>query len=444
MSEQSLLIRDVTLVDPDEGQQHPGWAVLVEDGRITRTGPTPSLEGTPADAVVDGGGRFAVPGLIDAHIHLRAAPHVGPTDAEPTPRLAPEDLGEFDVDGLARRAQTFLYCGVTSVYDAGNNSGLIMAVREAERSGAVVAPRIHCTGNLFTAPGGHGSTASVPVSDGDDVARLVADHAALNPDLVKITYDEHGWGVRPLVPILSQALLGRLIEEVHRHGLKVTVHVSNELRAREAVECGADVLAHPVIQSPMTPEFAVQLAEARVPVVSTLTIGERYFRLADHPEYLDQQLYRDCEDAAELLRLRTEESSVQRANRWADWMRVMTPVAQANIAMLVQAGGILGAGTDQSFGPDFHRELELLADAGLDTWQVLRAATSGAAAAIDRAGQLGTFASGALADVLLLDQDPIADVTNLRTVAVVVKAGSVVDRGSLSVPVNAPHLAGAS
>ena len=256
MSEQSLLVRDVTLVDAEEGRQHPGWAVLVEDGRITRTGPTESLDGTAAESVVEGGGRFAVPGLIDAHIHLRAAPHVGPTDAEPTPGLAPRDLAEVDVAGLAQRAQTFLYCGVTSVYDAGNNSALIMAVRDAERTGAVLAPRVHCTGNLFTAPGGHGATASVAVGEDDDVARLVAEHAALGPDLVKITYDEHGWGVRPLVPILSQALLGRLIAEVHRNGLKGTVHVSNELRAREAVACGADVLAHPVIQSPMTPEFA--------------------------------------------------------------------------------------------------------------------------------------------------------------------------------------------
>jgi imidazolonepropionase-like amidohydrolase len=438
MSELSLLVRDVTLVDPDEGQQHPGWSVLVEHGRIIRTGPTESLADTPVDTVVEGGGRFAVPGLIDAHIHLRAAPHVGPTDAEPTPRLAPADLAELDVAGLARRAQTFLYCGVTSVYDAGNNSALIMAVRTAERSGAVVAPRIHCTGNLFTAPGGHGSTASVAVGEDDDIARLVADHAALNPDLVKITYDEHGWGVRPLVPILSQALLGRLIAEVHRHGLKVTVHVSNELRAREAVASGADVLAHPVIQSPMTPEFAVLLAEAGLPVVSTLTIGDRYPRLADHPEYLDQPLYRDCEGAAELVRLRTEESAVQRGNRWADWMRVMTPVAQANIAMLVAAGGVLGAGTDQSFGPDYHRELELLADAGLDAWQVLRAATTGAAAAIDRAGQLGTFASGAHADLLLLDRDPIEDVAHLQHIATVIKGGQVVDRGALELPVNRP------
>ena len=342
------------------------------------------------------------------------------------------------MDGLARRAQTFLYCGVTSVYDAGNNSALVMAVREAERSGEVVAPRIHCTGNLFTAPGGHGSTAAVEVREDDDVARLVAEHAALDPDLVKITYDEHGWGVRPLVPILSRRLLERLIAEVHAHGRKVTVHVSNELRAREAVLAGADVLAHPVIQSPMTPEFAVELAEAGVPVVSTLTIGDRYARLADHPEYLDQPMYRACEDAAEIVRLQTEESAVQKGNRWADWMRVMTPVAQSNIAMLASAGVVLGAGTDQCFGPDYHRELELLAQAGLSNWQVLRAATVGAATAIDQQGRLGTFAHGAHADLVLLDRDPVEDLAHLRSIVTVVKSGRVVDRDALELPVNGP------
>ncbi len=200
MTEDSLLVRDVTLVD----RTARACTGLVRVGTVRAH----RLDRTERRMAGHDGVRrhrrwwaFRGPGLVDAHIHLRAAPHVGPTDTEPTPRLAPAGGAELDVDGLARRAQTFLYCGVTSVYDAGNNSALVMAVREAERSGEVVAPRIHCTGNLFTAPGGHGSTAAVEVREDDDVARLVAEHAALDPDLVKITYDEHGWGVRPLVPI---------------------------------------------------------------------------------------------------------------------------------------------------------------------------------------------------------------------------------------------------
>ncbi|WP_432563595.1 amidohydrolase family protein [Kineococcus sp. SYSU DK003] len=435
MSARTTLLRDVVLVDVDARRLRPSSAILVRNGRIAATGPVQEFT-HPVDEVVDGGGAYAVPGLIDAHIHLRASAHVGPSDAAPTPRLAPGSHESVDVSALVRRAQTFLWAGVTSVFDAGNNSVLIRAVRAAERSGDVVAPRIHCTGNLFTARGGHGETASIPVDDDSDIPRLVAEHASLDPDVVKITYDEHGWGVRPLVPVLRQQTLARLIAEVHRHGRKVTVHVSHELRARQALDCGADVLAHPVIQSPVTDEFTERLSRDRIPVVSTLTIGERYHRLADAPEFLDQPFYRACEEPEELHRLRTQESVFQRGNRWADWMRVMTPVAQANIAQLVQAGGVLGAGTDQSFGPDFHRELELLAAAGLSTWQVLRAATTGAAAAIDRSGELGTFDVGAHADVLLVAADPVADVAHLRQITAVFKGGQRVDRDALDLPVN--------
>ncbi len=436
------LLHNVTIIDPENRTRTRDQSAIFEGPRIVDVVPSASAHRDHFGTVIDGEGRFALPGLIDAHIHLRSSPHEGPSDHRPTPALAvaisdtDAEAAQKHLFSLESRAQTFLYCGVTSVFDAGNNSDAILAMRRAERNGSVQSPRVFATGNLFSAPGGHGSTAAIEISEGDDVAAIVAAHAALNPDVVKITYDEHNWGVRPLVPIFSPAMLERVIGEIHHHGLKVTVHVSNETRAREAVRAGADILAHPVIQSPMTPEFADMLAEMRIPVVSTLAIGDRYFRLADNPEFLDQDLYRACESALEIERLKTVESPFQKSNRWADWMRVMTPIAQANLLMLVEAGGILAAGTDQSFGPDYLREIELLDASGLDEWQILRAATIGAAHAIDAHGSLGVIAAGALADIVLLDKDPTHDISELKRISAVIKGGQMVDRNTLKLPVN--------
>ena len=436
MTTTTTILHNVTIVDPEKREHIPDQSIVIDNGRITSVLPASEVDLTSAATVVQGQGHFAIPGMIDAHVHVRSLPHEGPSDANPTPRLAPEDIDIDDLESYEKRLHTYLYCGVTSLYDAGNERAAIFALRDAERNGRIRSPRIFCTGNLFTAPGGHGSSVAVEVSPEDDIPALVKAHLEYHPDVVKITYDEHNWGVRPLVPILEKETLARIITAVHLHGVKVTVHVSNELRAREAIAAGADILAHPVIQSPMTQEFADQLAKSRISVVSTLTIGDRYSRLADHPEYLDLPLYRDCESAAERTRLQTEESTFQKANRWADWMRVMTPIAQANLKMFIDAGGLLATGTDQSFGPDYHRELELLDAAGLSTWDILFAATTGAAAAIDQSGKLGTFEPGALADIVLLRDDPIAAIENLASIEHVVKGGQVIDRDALKIPAN--------
>lgn len=433
----AMELRNASVVDPVARTVRPGMSVYIAGDRIVGLGdPPPDWPAGDDAPAVDCTGKYVLPALVDAHVHLRASPHQGPSSDEPVPPLADEQPAADGLSGHVRRLHTFLYCGVTAVYDAGNDPDVVFGLRRLERSGATAAPRVYCTGRLITSPGGHGAQVGTEIGAMDEVDRLVGEHLDADPDLVKITYDEHNWGVRPLISILEPAVLRGIIHAVHARGRRVAVHASNELRAREAVECGADVLAHPVIQSPVTEEFVGMLAERQIPVVSTLAIGERYFRLADDPGFVDTGFYAECDDDAERTRLRTAESAAQRANRWADWMRVMTPIAQENLRMLVEAGGVVAAGTDLSFGPDYHRELELLQQAGIPPMEIVRAATHHGARVIGRDAELGTVAVGGLADLIVVGDDPTRDVRNLSRISTVLKAGRTVDRSALDLPVN--------
>ncbi len=398
-------------------------------GDLAGTGTGPAGEDGAHVDIVDCGGRYLLPGLTDVHVHLRAAPHEGPhSDPRQLVGRSVPSVGD-----LLPVLHGYLFCGVTSLFDAGNFGTLMWPLREEERSGRLLSPRIHCAGPFVTCTGGHGSelAESVPVDalPGDE-PQLRA-HLGHRPDLVKITYDEHNWGIRPLIAILPPEVLGGIIEIVHDAGLRATVHVSNELRAREAVDRGADALAHPVIQSPVTEEFAARLALQQVPIASTLAIGERYVRLADHPDFVDSAMYVHCLSPAERERLRTVEHQTQRTNRWADWMRVMTPVAQENVRRVVEAGGIVASGSDLSLGPDLLHELELLQDAGIDPWDVLASATTSAARYLGVEEHLGTVEAGKLADLVLVDRDPTTDVSRLTEISMVVKGGQIVDPSSL-------------
>ncbi|MDG6996060.1 MAG: amidohydrolase family protein, partial [Nitrososphaerota archaeon] len=352
----SLVLSNATVIDTISKKLLPNSTVVVQGSTIVDVFHAKS-KSLPADSnVIDCAEKYLVPGLMDMHIHLHGRHHTGPTQEKPVPTF----FTRSEDSGLVSRLHSFLYCGITSVYDAGNFADAIFKLRDQERSGQITSPRIFCAGSIVTCLGGHGSGLSTDISSLPLDNKKLEDHLSKSPDIVKVTYDEHNWGIRPLIPILDMETLRKIVDYCHSKKFRVTSHISNETRAREAIACGVDTLAHPVIQSPITDEFVWLLSEKRIPVVSTLAIGERYSRLADNPEYLDQKLYADCMDEEERNELKNVESTKQKSNRWAMWMKTMTPVAQENLKRLVEGGAVVATGTDLSFGPDFHRELELL------------------------------------------------------------------------------------
>ena len=193
---------------------------------------------------------------------------------------------------------------MTTVFDAGNNKDLILPLRADERAGRILAPRIFATGNAITYPGSHGDRISIGITDFEkDKALLDAHIAEQQPDMVKLMIEEEGWGSRPMITLLTADLAEKIVRYYNQHGIRTTVHVSNEFRSLEAIYAGLDTLAHPIIQGPVSDSFVKLMAAKKTPFASTLTIGENYSRLAEHPEYLDQPLY-----AASLSRRRAHQA----------------------------------------------------------------------------------------------------------------------------------------
>jgi imidazolonepropionase-like amidohydrolase len=421
----TLAIRNVTLIDGTGRPPIANATVVVEGNRIKDAG---GHAQAPAGArVVDGTGKFLIPGLIDAHVHLRGG-------NAPGGRAATGVTPQQERDGI-RALHSYLYAGVTTIFDAGNRPDFIMTLRDKERAGGIVSPRIFATGGTVASPNGHGGPYNVEAWPGD--RKLLDEHLATKPDLAKIGQDEHGWGTRPMINQLPDDLLEKIIRYYHAHGVRVIIHVSNEHNAIEAIYAGADTLAHPIIQAPMSEPYVKMMSVKHVPTVSTLTIGENYSRVAEHPEFLDQPLYRDTLEPEERQRLKTEESAKQKENRWAWWMKVMTPVAQENMKRLNEIGkDIVAAGTDQSSGPALQRELELLVGGGISPADTIVIATRNAARALGKLDDLGTIEAGKLADLVLLTADPTKDINNAKLVDMVIKDGRVIDRAKLDLPVN--------
>ena len=412
----SILIHDVTVIDGTGRAPITGASVLVEGDRISRVARGPI--DAPAGALrIDGHGKFLIPGLIDVHIHLDGA-------------------GQPPAVGI-RALHGYLYSGFTTVFDAGNDPDFIFGLRARERSGEIVSPRILATGGVVTAPGGHGGgPGATLIQSWPEAIPLLDAHIARKPDMVKFTFDEHGWGTRPLIPLLDADVMAKAARYFNDHGIRTTVHASHEYRARQAMAAGLNTLAHPIIQGPISDDFVKLMASTQTPMASTLTIGEGYSRLVEHPEFLDEPLYRAVYTAEALARLRTTVRDDYAKRPWTTWMKVMTPVAQENLFRIDAAGGIIALGSDQSSGPASHRELELMVSGHIPALSALRIGTLNAAVFLGRARDLGSVEEGKLADLVLLGADPTQDIRNASRIDLVIKGGVVVNRAALDLPVN--------
>ena len=426
---QHLVIENVVLIDGTGRQPVEQASVLVEADRITGV-----RRGKFSDArrdnarVINGAGKYLIPGLMDVHVHL-----AGGT------KVTVEGLREVEIDthkGI-RALHGYLYSGVTSIYDSGNVPDHIFALREQERAGAIASPRIFATGGIVTYPGSHGSgPGATTVDDWPEAIPLLDEHIKQQPDILKLTLEERGWGARPLIPKLPLPLMERIIEYYNDHGIRTTAHTAGELRARQAIFAGIDALSHPVIVGPVSDSFVNLMGAKKIPMATTLTIGENYSRLAEHPEYLDQALYRAVLTKDEITELKGKTRQDYQDRTWTWWMKLMTPVAQENLRKIHAAGGILALGTDQTNGAAVHREMELLAAAGIPAPDVIRIATMNGARFLGKEHELGSIEEGKLADMVLLNADPSADINNSKQIHLVIKNGKVVDREKLDLPGN--------
>jgi enamidase len=430
MSER-LLLEDFTLIDGTGREPVQGARVLLEEGFIVSVAGRSAHRG--AGAVVEGRGRWLLPGLWDTHMH-----HIfsagGLVSAE-----------EFSERQLRLSWRAYLRSGVTSVVSVGDDKSIVLAARAAERNGELVAPRIFAAGSVFTAPGGHpvgtilhGEASrirdlAIEVSDPEDgrrrLRRLVADD---NVDVIKVIYST----IPGNVPRLSPETLEALTNEAHSLGRRVFAHVSTREEAADCITAGVDGLEHIVLAEGELLESVFAAARDRgVYWTPTLCLfdkmahdgDERYIEDYRPEGYVSETVLRSLKDPAARWR-RPAPGAVA-----PPWGRTVELAGQAH-----SAGVRLALGTDAGMPAVFHglavhRELELLIRAGLAPLEALTTATASAAAKVGVDARLGTVEPGKEADLVVLRESPLKDIRNTRQVDLVIKRGEIFHPGDLTV-----------
>jgi Tol biopolymer transport system component len=387
-----LLIRNVRIID---GTGRPATAprdLLVERGRISRVAAAGTLPAGTA-RIVEGGGRYLIPGLMDLHAH------------EYRPELLPG----------------FSYFGVTTIRDQGSPIGPLVAYADAIAAGQLDGPRVDYGGFQFYSDWAYDAEdqqGAEPEADPDHVSRAVEMAKVFGSQHIK-TRTFRRWDIN-----------ARMIAEAHRRGMRVTGHCAHPL---PLVAAGMDAKEHAGFCAPRSDGFIyddlVQLYRAAgIGVVPTIVYSTFAVHMNEHPDFLDADA-----DLAPFVPARSTFAWMLQLNpagrqqfvQFGQWARAAT-------AKLARAGVTIGTGTDiWQIPTGVHLELEELVAAGLSPLAAIHAATGGAAHIVGAERDLGTIAVGKLADLVLLDADPVADIRNTRRIRAVIQSGHLVDRARI-------------
>ncbi|MBI5536779.1 MAG: amidohydrolase family protein [Deltaproteobacteria bacterium] len=432
-----------TVIDATGAPPIADAVVLLRNDRIASVGPRAATAVPPDAVVIDASGRWIVPGLIDAHVHffqsggLYTRPDIVDLRSH---RPYESEYGAIQqrIDDTFKR---YLVNGVTAVVDVGGPFWNFEVRDKALHT--LRAPRVAVAGPLV-------STVARPQFDARDLPILRADSAdhartlvraqlVRKPDLIKL------WGVvtpdRP--PEDLPAIMGAAIEEAHAGHVRVAVHATEQETARLAARLGADILVHGVTDKEVDDDFVALLKDKGIVTIPTLVVYQGYGGVLSGQPVLSEQgaKYGDprvIETWSELPRVQDAAAAAAGAKR-KQRMEATLPIVAANVRKLHLAGAPLAAGTDAGNigtlpGASLHDELGAMVRAGMSPQAVLIAATRTAARVVQTDPAMGSLSPGKLADLLVIDGDPTADIRNLQRIVYVVKGGVVLRQDDILPP----------
>jgi imidazolonepropionase-like amidohydrolase len=399
-----------TLIDLTGAPPVPDAVVLIDQGKIVAAGPKASVKIPSGATIIDTRGKFVLPGLWDMHAHFEQV-EWGPV---------------------------YLAAGVTTVRDVGNEFDFITSVRDAIKSGKGIGPRILAAGIID----GEGPTAlGIIRAANEEQARAAVDR-----------YKQAGFQQIKIYSSVKLDVVKAITAEAHRQGMTVTGHVPNGMNAFQAVEAGMDQINHvqyiaavmrpqgpgagpggagPDSSASGGPESQAQYEQKTINffkehgtvVDPTLAL----FELIMHPQATPVSSFEPGvlkvapELSDQLTSIGTPAAGAARST--AIFNRFL-----AIVGMLHRAGVPIVAGTDQAVpGHSLHREIELYVKAGFTPMEALQSATIVPARIMKVDNMLGTIEPGKIADIIIVDGDPLESISNIRKVKFVMKDGVLLE-----------------
>jgi imidazolonepropionase-like amidohydrolase len=457
----TVAIVGATVIDGNGGPPMRDATLVVAGKRITALGPRTSVTVPSGAQVIDGNGKFVTPGFIDSNVHLS---HYGAASPERYETLVRYQHRQPEV--ILEAAQLHLRRGVTTVRDSYGQLVPLMQVRDAVAGGESIGPRMLVAGNIV-GWGGPFSISFGLIRDtgltlfqeqmndalaqgaGEELMEMAPEElrVAINKYLDKgpnfIKYGGTSHFSSPTFIGFSPDAQKVIVEEAHKRGLVAETHSTTIEGLRMSVLAGVDLVQHPEsLAGREYPDSLVQLLRDRKVICSLHTkgtTGESWQRALERVASAKK-------DAAKTELARPKTLAEQRRDR--STLGLDGETRRFNEQKLIKGGCVVSVGTDNYWdaSPEFRRTpmppnqehglgtiiaIEGLVELGMTPSQAIVSATKHGAMAAKGLQDFGTLEVGKFADLVLLDADPLASISNIRKVRTVMKEGRVIDPGSL-------------
>jgi imidazolonepropionase-like amidohydrolase len=422
----AVLYEGERIIPGDGSRPIESGAMLVENGTITKIGSKGGVNAPPRATRVDLKGKTIMPTLINAHGH--------PGFQRGLTYSAENFTRETIIDDLNRA----LYFGVAAVQSQGIEKGEVTyQIRADQESGKLGGARLRIAGRGIGAPNaGPGSAAyagiAYEVTTEDQARQAVQELAGKKVNLIKVWVDDRNGRAPRLAPNLYRAV----IDEGHKHGLKVNAHMFYHVDAVDLVNAGIDGFAHLVRDKEMDDELIAAIVRRNVYVMPNLSPEWNTYDQLPHWLKSGDPLMKLLEESTPLPVInRLKKAYDNRDPAAVERTRMQYGILQRSLAKLARANAkiILGCDTgleDHLFGMSEQRELESMVNGGMTPMEVITSATSRAAEYL-QLDKMGLLAAGKEADFLVLDANPLDNITNTQRISRIYIKGSQVDRTNL-------------
>jgi imidazolonepropionase-like amidohydrolase len=387
----AILFEGARLIAGDGRPPIENAAFVVSNGRFTQVGRTGDVKGPAGAARVNLAGKTVMPAIVDTHTHL-------------------SQTREALMQDLRRRP----YYGVSAAMSLGQDEGDLPFQMRAESPNMPGVARFFTAGRGITAPEPGRTTAPYWITTPAEARKAVQELAAKKVDIVKIWIDDRMGQYKKLTP----DLYGAVIDEAHKNKLRATAHIFALEDAKGALRANLDAFAHiPARDKDVDDEFMALIKQHRnIALVPNLP---------DRGVKADLSWLKGSLPAAELQKL--EEGNTDRPQAQAAY-----GIQARNLAKMNAAGVRVALGTDGNTPWAPHVEMADMVAAGMTPAQVIVAATRNSAEFL-KMTDAGTVAAGKSADFIVLDANPLDDITNTRRISSVYLRGTAVDRAAMRV-----------
>jgi imidazolonepropionase-like amidohydrolase len=429
---QTKAIKNVSVVDVNTGKVLENQTIVWKEGKIISVLPGNKTV-LPADAVViDGQGKFVLPGLFDSHIHFfqSGGLYTRPDGFDFTKVMPYEKDQQWIKDNHAITMKRYIANGITSVVDVGGPLSNF-TIRDSINP-KIKAPHTIVTGQLIStyAPPNLDKVDPpiIKANNAEEARALVRKQLLFKPSFIKI------WFVVLPGQKAEQfsAEVGAAIDEAHKNNLKVAVHATELATAKEAIRLGADLLVHSIDDAILDDAFLKTLKAKKIVYIPTLQVAQQAYRIIKQQfDFTSHELaWSDPTQLSSLLDLQhLDPKDLNGFNYKAIGAQFNIPsksdsIMLVNLKRVADYGITIATGTDAgnpgvAHGASYLREIEMMKQAGLSNWQVLKASTIDVAKSFGVANAYGSIERGKVANFILLNENPLQTLKALEKIETV-------------------------